>query len=173
MIDQLPEWFQIFTLSMIPGVESRFIIPIAVARYGWNWWEAFPIAIAGNMFLVPFGLLFLHKIEHILSHFESCRKAMNKIFPKIRQKADKKIQRYEYLALVFFVAVPLPFTGAGLGVLIAYFHCNFFDTNPVSIPDFTGLVGRRIKGYFDFYPTFRAEDFDSLIRNNLGSTGKN
>ena len=45
---------------------------------------------------------------------------MNKIFPRIRRRADKKIQRYESIALLFFVAVPLPFTGAGLGVLIAY-----------------------------------------------------
>ena len=58
MIDQLPEWLQIFLFSMIPGFESRFVIPlIAINQFGWIWWKAFPYAIAGNMILVPFGLL--------------------------------------------------------------------------------------------------------------------
>jgi uncharacterized membrane protein len=106
---------------MIPGFESRFTIPIiAINQFGWVWWNAFPYAIAGNMFLVPFGLLFLNKIENIFSRSSIFKKAMDKVFTKIRRRTDKKIQRYECLALVFFVAVPLPFTGAGLGTLIAY-----------------------------------------------------
>jgi uncharacterized membrane protein len=106
---------------MIPGFESRFVIPlIAINQFNWEWWKAFPFAIAGNMFLVPFGLLFLHKIEKIFSRISFFKKLMDIIFPKIRRKADKKIQRYESIALIFFVAVPLPFTGAGLGTLIAY-----------------------------------------------------
>ena len=115
---------------MIPGIESRFVIPfVAIYEFGWEWWQAFPIAIAGNMVLVPLGLIFLHKIEEYLRNFQSCERAMNKIFPKIRKKADKKVERYECLALVFFVAIPLPFTGAGLGTLIAYlFDLKFFSS---------------------------------------------
>jgi len=120
MIDQAPEWLQIFIGSMIPGIESRFIVPIAMHQFGWEWWQAFLVSLAGNMILVPIGLLFLHRIEKFLNRFKPCKKAMDKVFPKIRKRADKKIQRYECLSLVFFVAVPLPFTGAGLGVLIAY-----------------------------------------------------
>jgi uncharacterized membrane protein len=112
---------------MIPGFESRFTIPIiAINQFGWNWWNAFPYAILGNMILVPFGLLFLHKIEGFFSRISFFRKAMDIVFPKIRRRANKKIQNYESLALVFFVAVPLPLTGAGLGTLIAYlFDLNF------------------------------------------------
>lgn len=112
---------------MIPGFESRFTIPIiALNQFGWVWWTAFPIAIVGNMFLVPFGLLFLHRIEEYFSKISFFKKAMDIVLPKIRRRADKKIQRFECLALVFFVAVPLPFTGAGLGTLIAYlFDLNF------------------------------------------------
>ena len=127
MIEHLPQWLQIFLFSMIPGFESRFVIPIiAIDQFNWDWWRAFPIAIAGNMFLVPFGLLFLHKIEKNLAKFRFFKKMMDIVFPKIRKKADKKIERYESFALVFFVAIPLPFTGAGLGTLIAYlFDLNF------------------------------------------------
>jgi uncharacterized membrane protein len=120
MISQLPQWLQIFLLSMIPGIESRYVIPYAIYEFQWTWWKVYPIAIAGNMILVPFGLLFFKSVEHYLQRYDWWTRSMNKIFPKIRRRADKKIQRYESLALLFFVAVPLPFTGAGLGVLIAY-----------------------------------------------------
>ena len=124
---------------MIPGFESRFVIPlIAINQFNWLWWEAFPFAIAGNMFLVPFGLLFLHKIEKILSRIDFFKKAMDFVFPKIRKKADKKIQRYESLALIFFVAVPLPFTGAGLGTLIAYLFDLKFSISLLMI--FIGVI---------------------------------
>ena len=139
MINQIPEWLQIFLYSMIPGFESRFVIPlIAINQFNWSWWEAFPFAIAGNMFLVPFGLLFLHKIEKILSRIDIFKKAMDFVFPKIRKKADKKIQRYESLALIFFVAVPLPFTGAGLGTLIAYLFDLKFSISLLMI--FIGVI---------------------------------
>ena len=124
---------------MVPGFESRFVIPIiAVNQFGWVWWKAFPFAIAGNMFLVPFGLLFLHKIEDVLGRISFFKKAMDIVFPRIRKKADKKIQRYESLALVFFVAVPLPFTGAGLGVLIAYLFDLKFSRSLIMI--FIGVI---------------------------------
>jgi uncharacterized membrane protein len=120
MLENLPEWLQIFIGSMIPGVEAKFIVPLAIHQYGWQWWHAYPIGIIGNMILVPLGLIFLYKIEEFLSRFKTCKKAMDKVFPKIRRKADKKIQQYESLALLLFVAIPLPLTGAGLGVLVAY-----------------------------------------------------
>lgn len=120
MIDQLPEWLQIFLLSMIPLLESRYVVPYSIFEFGWNWWHAFPIAIAGNMFLVPFILRFYHLVEQFGRRFTLVDKTMDWVFSKIRKRADNKIQKYESLALLIFVAIPLPFTGAGLGSLIAY-----------------------------------------------------
>jgi uncharacterized membrane protein len=120
MIDVLPEWVQIFLLSMIPGLESRYVIPfVAIHEFGWIWWQAFPIAVAGNLLLVPFILRFFKNVELFLVRFPRWKKAMDWGFPIIRRRADSKISTYETIALVFFVAVPLPFTGAGLGSLIA------------------------------------------------------
>ncbi len=126
MIEQLPEWAQIFLFSMIPGIESKFIVPFAIYEFGWEWWQAYPIGILGNIILVPFGLLFLHKLEKFLSRYKSIEKIMVKIFSRIRRKADKKIQRFEYIGLLIIVAIPLPLTGAGLGTIIAYlFNLRF------------------------------------------------
>jgi len=120
MIEQFPLWIQFFLLSMIPGIESRFVIPYAMHIYQVPWINVFPIATIGNMILVPFGLLFFRRVETFLQQYSWWKRPMDRIFPRIRRRADKKIQRYESMALLFFVAVPLPFTGAGLGVLIAY-----------------------------------------------------
>ena len=120
-IESLPEWMQIFLYSMIPGLESRFVVPlIAMHQFHWQWWEAFPVSIAGNMLLVPFILKFFQKVEHYMHRFPKWSKAMKWGFPLVRKRADRKVQRYETIALLFFVAIPLPFTGAGLGSLIAY-----------------------------------------------------
>jgi len=120
MFNQLPVWVQIFLLSMIPGLESRFVVPYSILEFGWEWWQIFPIAIAGNMLLVPFILRFYHHVERFGRRFRSVEKTMDWVFSKVRCRANKKIQRYECAALLIFVAIPLPFTGAGLGSLIAY-----------------------------------------------------
>jgi uncharacterized membrane protein len=52
---------------------------------------------------------------------------MDKIFERTRIRANKKIENYETLGLLLFVAIPLPFTGAWTGSLIAYlFDLNFY-----------------------------------------------
>jgi len=51
---------------------------------------------------------------------------MDWLFARTQKKVDVKIKRYEYLGLLFFVAIPLPFTGAWTGALIAYlFNLKF------------------------------------------------
>ena len=45
---------------------------------------------------------------------------MDWLFERTRQRADSKIRKYETLGLLVFVAIPLPFTGAWTGALIAY-----------------------------------------------------
>jgi len=120
MLEFLPEWFRIFFFSMIPWLESRYVIPFAVNTLNWSWWHAFPVAVIGNMLPVPFILLFFHLLEKWLRNFKSWSNLMNWLFSRTRDRADKKIRKYEYLGLLVFVALPLPFTGAWTGSLIAY-----------------------------------------------------
>jgi uncharacterized membrane protein len=120
MLGMLPQWFQIFFFSMIPWLESRYVIPLAITTFGWEWWQAFPIAVAGNMLPVPFILLFFKYAEKFLRNYKFWSKIMDWLFAKTRKRADAKIKNYECLGLLVFVAIPLPFTGAWTGALIAY-----------------------------------------------------
>ncbi|MCK4332167.1 MAG: small multi-drug export protein [Thermoplasmatales archaeon] len=138
MIGVLPQWFQIFFLSMIPWLESRYVIPFAISSFGWDWWQAFPIAVAGNMLPVPFILLFFKFAEKFLRNYKFWTRIMDWLFSRTRRRANSKIQKYEYLGLILFVAIPLPFTGAWTGSLIAYLFDLKFSKSLLTI--FIGVI---------------------------------
>jgi len=133
MFETIPSWFWIFFTSMIPWWESRYAIPMGMLYFNWNWWHALPIAVMGNMLPIPFILLFFRYAENFLRNYKFWENIMDWLFAKTRKRADKKIRRYEYLGLLLFVAVPLPFTGAWTGALIAYLFDLKFSRSLITI----------------------------------------
>ena len=107
-------------------------------QLGWEWWQAFPIAILGNILPIPFILLFFHYIEKFLRRYKFWTRLMDRLFAKTRSRADAKIRRYEHLGLLIFVAIPLPFTGAWTGALIAYLFDLKFSKSIITI--FVGVI---------------------------------
>ena len=107
-----------FLISMVPVLELRGAIPIAVAN-GLNYWVAVAVSIIGNLVPVPFIILFIRKI------FELMRKISKKfdgIVTKLEQRAEKKsdvVRKYAFWGLFILVAIPLPGTGAWTGALVA------------------------------------------------------
>ena len=128
-----PEWFQIFFGSMIPWIESRYVIPYALWEFNWELWQVFPLAVLGNMLPIPFVLLFFKFVEKFLRRFRFWTKIMDWLFKRTRERVDGKIIKYEYLGLIMFVAVPLPFTGAWTGSLIAYLFDLKFSKSLITI----------------------------------------
>ena len=120
MFEIIPSWLVIILISMLPIVELRGAIPVALSVYNMNPYMVFPLAVIGNMIPVPFILLFFGYAEKYLRKYKSFDRFFSRLFEKTRKKADMKIKRYETLGLLAFVAVPLPFTGAWTGALIAY-----------------------------------------------------
>ena len=72
------------------------------------------------MIPVPFILLFIRKV---LDWMEHCRVGLfNRVADWLRRKADKnvdKITKYGFWGVCFFIAIPLPVTGAWTGSLVA------------------------------------------------------
>ena len=112
----------LFTMlvSMIPVIELRGGLPFGVAL-GLPYYLAFPAAVIGNLIPAPFIIVYIRRI------FELMRKylpSLNGLVDKLEKKAHlkgKKVQKYQYLGLWLFVAVPLPGTGAWTGSLAAAF----------------------------------------------------
>ena len=138
MLEMLPQWFQIFFMSMVPWLEARYVIPYAILVLKWEWWQAFPLAVVGNLIPIPFILLFFKYVEKYLRRYKFWSNLMDSLFAYTRRRANKSIQRYEFFGLFLFVALPVPFTGAWTGSLIAYlFDLNFLKS---LITIFLGLV---------------------------------
>ena len=112
----------LFTMlvSMVPIIELRGGLPFGEAL-GLPYYLAFPAAVLGNLIPAPFIIVYIRRI------FELMRKYMpklNGLVDKLEKKAHlkgQKVQKYQYLGLWIFVAIPLPGTGAWTGSLVAAF----------------------------------------------------
>ena len=105
--------------SMIPIIELRGAIPMG-AVFGMPMWLTYLLSILGNMLPVPFILLFIKKVIAWMT--VSKIKFFNKIAGFLNRKVEKnkdKIAKYSFWGVCFFVAVPLPVTGAWTGSLVA------------------------------------------------------
>ena len=111
----------VFLVSMVPLIELRGAIPIAVGM-DLNKLISFIIAIVGNMIPVPFIYLFARKIlvwgkdKKIIGKF--CNWCLVK-GEKAGKKLESKAGRGLFVALLLFVGIPLPGTGAWTGTLAA------------------------------------------------------
>ena len=110
-----------FLISMIPIVELRGGIPFGVGM-GVKWQYAVIICMIGNMLPVPFIFLFARKILEwgadkpvIGKFFTWCLKKGHSGGEKLKEKAGKGM----FWALLLFVGIPLPGTGAWTGTLAA------------------------------------------------------
>lgn len=117
----LKKYIIVFLVSMVPVVELRGAIPIAVGM-DLDKLTSFIIAIIGNMIPVPFIYLFARKIlvwgkdKKVIGKFFSwCLKKGEQGGKKLEAKAGRGL----YFALLFFVGIPLPGTGAWTGTLAA------------------------------------------------------
>ena len=138
MLESLPDWFWIFFTSMVPWWEGRYAVVMAINHFGWQWWQAFPVAVLGNILPVPFILLFFKYAEKWLRNYKFWTNIMDSLFARTRDRADDTIRKYEYLGLLVFVALPVPFTGAWTGALIAYLFNLKFGKSLITI--FIGVL---------------------------------
>ena len=107
----------VFLCSMVPIIELRGAIPLG-ATLELPFYLNYIICVIGNMIPVPFILLF---IRHILNWMKMLPK-LDKIAIWVENKAEKnkaKVLKYATFGLFFFVALPLPGTGAWTGSLVA------------------------------------------------------
>ena len=126
----------IFFISMIPIVELRGAIPIAESL-GLNIFLYYPIAIIGNMLPVPIIFLFARKVlewgkdkKFIGKFFTWCLEKGAKGGEKLKKSAGNK---GIFWALLIFVGIPLPGTGAWTGTLAASFLNLDFKTSITAV----------------------------------------
>ena len=120
------QYIFVFILSMVPLVELRGAIPFAhgfaETATGFNLPLSYVIIAIGNMIPMPFIFFFARKVLEwgkdkpvIGGFFTFCLEKGHKGGEKLQEKAGRGL----FLALLLFVGIPLPGTGAWTGTLAA------------------------------------------------------
>ena len=117
----LQSYIMVFFISMVPLIELRGAIPYSQVM-GLPLLESYIIAIIGNMLPVPIIYLFARKVLEwgadkpvIGGFFTWCLEKGKHGGEKLQAKAGKGL----FVALLLFVGIPLPGTGAWTGTLAA------------------------------------------------------
>ena len=132
------KYLTIFLISMVPIIELRGAMVMAMAP-GMD--IPFPLALAiwviGNMLPVPFIYFFARKVLV----WGSNKKYIGKFFTFCLEKGEKAGQKLVkttgrgglFIALMLFVGIPLPGTGAWTGTLGASFLDMGFKSTVLSV----------------------------------------
>ena len=143
-------WHYIYTflISIVPVFELRAGIPYGVVSLGIDSiaqpeaWMVFLASVAGNILPVPFLILFGGKILRWLATFPKFGKPFRKILEIGEKKVSKIKSQTIFIALLSFVAIPLPGTGAWTGALIAI--TLGLDLKKSILPIVLGVVGAGV-----------------------------
>ena len=136
----LKKYILVFLISMVPLIELRGAIPIGISSIYGGQLPIIPlyvICIIGNMLPVPFIYLFARKVliwgadkKIIGKFFKWCLEKGEKGGKKLQEKAGK---RGLFLALLLFVGIPLPGTGAWTGTLASSILDMDFKTSIIAV----------------------------------------
>lgn len=113
-------------LTILPITELRVGLPIVLDYCIKNNLPIIPffiLVLTLNILIIFVIFFFLDFLHHRLLKLNSYKKIINLPLKKIQRKTakfEKKFKEIGFLALIFFVAIPLPGTGAWTGTLLAW-----------------------------------------------------
>ena len=135
----IKKYLAVFLISMVPLIELRGAIPVGISPWLGESLPIIPlyaICILGNMLPVPFIYLFARKVliwgsnkKIIGKFFTWCLEKGEKGGKKLQEKAGKGL----FWALLIFVGIPLPGTGAWTGTLAASILDMDFKTSIIAV----------------------------------------
>ena len=115
----IPGELVVLIIAMLPIVELRGAIPVAMHLFGMSIPKSYILCVIGNMIPVPFILLLLGPVSRALRRIKIFDRFFEWLFARTRRRSET-IRKYEELGLIMFVAIPLPITGAWTGSLAAF-----------------------------------------------------
>ena len=116
----LPQWLTTVIIALLPIVELRGSIPVAMGYFRMSPVESFILSVIGNMIPVPLILWFLGPVERLIRRTGLFEKAFDRLSASALRRTSKSIEAYKFFGLAVFVAIPLPVTGAWTASLVAY-----------------------------------------------------
>lgn len=115
---RLPRELITIAISAIPGFGLSISLPVAIHVFKLSWYYALFLSILGNMLPVPLLLLCWDGLEILLGKVSIFQGPISWLHEHAL-KNSSNIEKYGFLGLIIFVAVPAPVTGAATGSLAA------------------------------------------------------
>lgn len=106
-------------LSFLPISELRGGIPYALA-HGASWWSAWLLCVGCNALVAPLVWIFLGTVHKLFMHMKWYARLFERVVERTRHKIGAQVDRWGWIGIGLFVAVPLPITGAWTGTLGAW-----------------------------------------------------
>ncbi|GHU59468.1 hypothetical protein FACS189444_4820 [Spirochaetia bacterium] len=106
-------------LSFLPISELRGGIPFAIAN-GLPWYIAYPFAAAMNALVAPVCWIFLSTVHKLFLKMKWYEGFFNRFVDRAREKLRRGVEKWGWLGIAAFVAIPFPVTGAWTGTLGAW-----------------------------------------------------
>ena len=115
-----------FLLTLLPVFELRGGLPIIVeyvVRNNLSIWPYFFVVLILNVLVIFLIFMFFDFVHEALMNIKWYRKVIGHVLNRIQKKVEKirsRMDKWGYFALMIFVAMPLPGSGAWTGTMVAW-----------------------------------------------------
>lgn len=118
LIRVLRDELWVILTAALPVAELRAAIPLAHSL-GMGTAEAYWLSVAGNLLPIPPLLIVLWRFDRQLRQLPVVGRVLEWSIARAKRRRNQ-VRRYGALALILFVAIPLPTTGAWTAAMAAF-----------------------------------------------------
>ena len=111
---------ELFLLSISPLGEAKLAIPIFIKDSNLELELILLVGLLGNLLIFPLFYKLIEISNKKLLNNKIYKKYATLLSLRARKKTKNVVKKYGLWGLMFFVMIPIPFTGAYIGTLAAY-----------------------------------------------------
>lgn len=120
LFKDIPPQLATLLIAMLPIAENRVSVPIALGAYQMSVWSAIFWSVLGSVLAAVIVVLLLDKVRQLaIRHLSWADKFFTWLYTRTERRFAKKYEYWGAAALMLFVAIPLPVTGAWTGSVAA------------------------------------------------------
>ena len=131
------DYILLFILSLLPITELRLSLPVGILILGLPWQLVLVVCVLSNSIIGVFLVYSLSWGIRVFSKLSFFKKVID-YFLILSKKKHEKYQKYKKYALIVFVGIPFPGTGAWTGALMS--HAIGLDKKQSSFSIVIGVV---------------------------------